>query len=180
MEGVGVNREKPKSRNMIAELTTEQISEFREAFETFDRDKDGVISVDELRRIFKMIGLDLPEKDIQEMFNDADEDGNGTLDFQEFMAMVTKKMTNTDVREDIKEAFKVFDTKGVGSLTTIELREIMLSHGDYTMSPGEINEMLSHADIDGDGSIKYEEFVETLTSTDKKNRTAKMESDDEQ
>lgn len=50
-------------------------TEFREAFETFDRDKDGVISVDELRRIFKMIGLDLPEKDIQEMFNDADEDG---------------------------------------------------------------------------------------------------------
>lgn len=42
---------------------------------------------------------------------------------------------------------------------TIELREIMLSHGDYTMSPGEINEMLSHADIDGDGSIKYEGII---------------------
>lgn len=39
------------------------------------------------------------------------------------MAMVTKKMTNTDVREDIKEAFKVFDTKGVGSLTYVHLHD---------------------------------------------------------
>ncbi|KAJ8044770.1 Calmodulin [Holothuria leucospilota] len=167
MEGVGVSPEGSKPQSLIEELNKEQILEFREAFETFDRDHDGVISVKELKRILKMIGLDLPDEDVQDMFDEADQDGNGTLDFVEFMAMVTKKMTDTDVREDIKEAFKVFDKKGVGFLTTLELREIMMTHGDYSMSLDEVDEMISHADMDGDGSINYEEFVKVLTSTAK-------------
>ncbi len=42
----------------------------------------------------------------QDMINEVDVDGNGEIDFEEFLAMMAKKMQETDSEEEIKEAFK--------------------------------------------------------------------------
>jgi hypothetical protein len=41
------------------------------------------------------------------MINEVDADGNGTIDFAEFLTMMARKMKDTDSEEEIKEAFKV-------------------------------------------------------------------------
>lgn len=41
------------------------------------------------------------------MINEVDADGNGTIDFPEFLTMMARKMKNTDSEEEIREAFKV-------------------------------------------------------------------------
>lgn len=35
--------------------------------------------------------------------------GNGTIDFPEFLTMMARKMKDTDSEEEIREAFRVFD-----------------------------------------------------------------------
>ncbi len=39
----------------------------------------------------------------------VDADGNGTIDFPEFLTLMARKMKDTDSEEEILEAFKVFD-----------------------------------------------------------------------
>ena len=43
-----------------------------------------------------------------------DSDGNGEIDFEEFLSMMAKKLKETDLEEDIREAFRVFDKNSSG------------------------------------------------------------------
>lgn len=55
------------------------------------------------------LGQNPTEAELQDMINEVDADGNGTIDFPEFLTMMARKMKDTDSEEEIKEAFKVFD-----------------------------------------------------------------------
>ena len=43
------------------------------------------------------------------MISDLDEDGSGAIDFEEFLDMMTARMSDKDSREDIEKVFKLFD-----------------------------------------------------------------------
>ena len=60
----------------------------------------------------------------------VDADGNGTIDFPEFLTMMARKMKDTDSEEEILEAFKVFDKDGNGFISAAELRHIMTNLGN--------------------------------------------------
>ncbi|KAK2568962.1 Calmodulin-related protein 97A [Acropora cervicornis] len=64
-------------------------SEMREAFRVFDRNGDGQISPMELRNVMTSLGEKLTEEEISEMMKEADLDGNGFIDFEEFVHMVS-------------------------------------------------------------------------------------------
>ena len=51
-----------------------------------------------------------------------DGDGNGLIDFQEFLQMMSRKAGEGDEEEEIKEAFKVFDQDGNGLIDRNELK----------------------------------------------------------
>ncbi|KAI6112261.1 hypothetical protein EDD16DRAFT_1835177 [Pisolithus croceorrhizus] len=92
------------------------------------------------------------------MINEVDADGNGTIDFPEFLTMMARKMRDTDSEEEIKEAFKVFDKDGNGYISAAELRHVMTNLGEK-LTDSEVDEMIREADVDGDGQINYDEFV---------------------
>merc|ERR1739841_63306 len=94
---------------MADQLTEEQIAEFKEAFSLFDKDGDGTITTKELGTVMRSLGQNPTEAELQDMINGVDADGNGTIDFPEFLNLMAKKMKDTDSEEEIKEAFKVFD-----------------------------------------------------------------------
>jgi calmodulin len=54
--------------------------EMRMAFQVFDRDNNGSISSDELRLVMKQLGENLTDQEVDEMLQEADKDGNGTID----------------------------------------------------------------------------------------------------
>ena len=56
--------------------------------------------------------------------------GNGTIDFEEFLTMMEKKMKDTDADEEMDEAFSVFDKDGNGVITADELRQVMFNLGE--------------------------------------------------
>ncbi len=43
------------------------------------------------------------------MINDVDSDGSGSIDFPEFLKMMAKKISDMEMEDEIREAFRVFD-----------------------------------------------------------------------
>lgn len=142
-------------------MTEEQIAEFKEAFSLFDKDGDGTITTKELGTVMRSLGQNPTEAELQDMINEVDADGNGTIDFPEFLTMMARKMKDTDSEEEIKEAFKVFDKDGNGFISAAELRHVMTNLGEK-LTDEEVDEMIREADVDGDGQINYEEFVKMM------------------
>ncbi|KAL7980735.1 hypothetical protein Chor_001889, partial [Crotalus horridus] len=142
-------------RTMADQLTEEQIAEFKEAFSLFDKDGDGTITTKELGTVMRSLGQNPTEAELQDMINEVDADGNGTIDFPEFLTMMARKMKDTDSEEEIREAFRVFDKDGNGYISAAELRHVMTNLGEK-LTDEEVDEMIREADIDGDGQVNYE------------------------
>ena len=143
---------------MAKELSEEQIEEFRKAFLLFDKDGDGTITTVKLGTVMRSLGQNPTEEELQEMINEVDEDGGGSIDFTEFLTMMAKKMKDTDTEDDIREAFRVFDKDGNGFISARELRHVMINLGEK-LTDDEVDEMIREADTDGDGEVNYEEFI---------------------
>ena len=153
-------------RNMAQPLNKEpspeeQVAEIKEVFSFFDRDRDGKITTKELGTAMRSLGQNPTEAELVDMINEIDTDGNGTCEFPEFLAMMQKKMKDTDSEEEILEAFKVFDKDGDGFISAAELRHIMTNLGEKLTSE-EADEMIRSLDVDGDGKVSREEFVKQM------------------
>jgi len=139
-------------------LTEEQVSEFKEAFDLFDKNGDGQISTKELGTMMRSLGQNPSDSELQDMIDEVDADNTGTIDFTEFLTMMARKMKETDSEEEIKEAFKIFDRDGSSFISAAELRQVMASLGE-NLTDDEIDEMIRETGQDGDGRIDYNEFV---------------------
>ncbi|KAF6173399.1 hypothetical protein GIB67_027094 [Kingdonia uniflora] len=142
-------------------LTEEQIVEFQEAFCLFDKDGDGCITIEELATVIRSLDQNPTEEELHDMIREVDADGNGTIEFEEFLNLMAKKMKETDAEEELKEAFKVFDKDQNGYISAPELRHVMINLGEK-LSDEEVDQMIREADLDGDGQVNYEEFVRMM------------------
>ena len=97
---------------MADQLTNVQIAEFKEAFSLFDKDDDGTITTKELGTVMRALGQNPTEAELQDMINEVEQDGSGTIDFPEFLTLMARKMQDSDSEEEIKEAFRVFERPG--------------------------------------------------------------------
>ncbi|XP_066911264.1 calmodulin-like isoform X4 [Clytia hemisphaerica] len=140
-------------------FTDEQIEEVKEAFAIFDKNGDGTITTKDLITVMRSLGKNPTEDEIDDMINEVDTDGNGVIDFIEFLEMMAKM--STDVDETIKEAFYIFDSDGSGAISSEEFRKVMMTLGAQ-MTDEEVTEIIEEVDVDGDGQINLEEFVNML------------------
>ncbi|XP_076321606.1 uncharacterized protein LOC143231022 isoform X2 [Tachypleus tridentatus] len=136
-------------------LTDEQIAEFREAYMLFDKDSDGRITATELGVVMRSLGQKPTEKDLCNMVEMVDQDGNGTIEFNEFLFMMSKKMKESDREEELREAFRVFDRDGDGYISSAELSHVMINLGEK-LTEDDVEDMIKEADVDGDGRVNYE------------------------
>lgn len=77
----------------------------------------------------RSLGQNPTETELRDMVSEVDADGNGTIDFSEFLTMMSRKIRDTDKDEEIREAFKVFDKDGSGTISAAELKNVMASLG---------------------------------------------------
>ncbi|KAK3611465.1 hypothetical protein CHS0354_032746 [Potamilus streckersoni] len=128
------------------------------AFSLFDKDGDGTITTKELGSIFRSLGQNPSEEDLMKMVNDVDLDGNGYIDFDEFLGMMILLMKERDSNVEVHETFQIFDKNSDGFINHDELKSVMLRLGEK-LTDEEVTEMILEADKDGDGQISYEEFA---------------------
>ncbi|XP_040207511.1 calmodulin-beta-like isoform X2 [Rana temporaria] len=140
-----------------------------DAFRKFDKDGDGYIRADELRLVMMTFGELITDEEIDEMIREADIDevgkvnskGNGTTDFPEFLTIMASELENPD--EDMREAFRSFDKDGDGYFGADELRLVMSTLA-VQATDEEVDNMIREVDIDENGLIAYEEFVQMMTA----------------
>ena len=89
-------------------LTEDEVLEIKEAFDLFDSDKSGEIDTSELKQALNNLGIDAKNQTLQNMINDIDKNASGTIDFDEFIEMMTAKMSDKDTREDLEKVFRLF------------------------------------------------------------------------
>merc|ERR1712075_28026 len=98
---------------------------------------------------------------IKKMISDIDKDGSGTIDFSEFLEMMTAKMSEKDSKEQILKAFRLFDDDDTGKITFRNLKRVAKELGE-NMTDEELQEMIDEADRDGDGEINEDEFFKNF------------------
>merc|ERR1712242_312531 len=91
---------------MADQLTDEQTAEFREAFALFDKDGDGTISTKELGTVMNSLGQKPTPQELENMIKEVDIDGNGEIDFDEFLAMMAKKIERNRFRGGYQRGFQ--------------------------------------------------------------------------
>ena len=95
------------------------------------------------------------------MISDLDKNKSGSIDFEEFLDMMTARMSDKDTREDISKVFRLFDDDTSGSITLRNLRRVAKELGE-TMSGDELKEMLERAASNGE-EITFEDFYFIMT-----------------
>ena len=70
---------------------TDSEEEILEAFKVFDKDGNGFISAAELRHIMTNLGEKLTDEEVDEMIREADIDGDGQINYEEFVKMMMSK-----------------------------------------------------------------------------------------
>jgi len=78
---------------------------------------------------------------------------------------MARKFVEHDLQADVRQAFRMFDRDGSGTVNAQELRHVMMNLGEK-LGEDEVDEMMREADVDGDGEINYEGAVlyENLSS----------------
>ena len=137
-------------------FSKESISKLKDAFEIFDKNKEGHITLKELKDLMKVIGYNLSEGELQTIIDEADGDVSGRLDFKEFLGLMSRKMRDYDAEEELIEIFRMFDVNGLGMITKKEMKIVV---GDK-ISEEEIDEIFKEGGING--CINYEDFVRMI------------------
>ena len=71
-------------------LTDDEVEELRQAFDLFDTDGSGTIDPKELRVAMQSLGFETKNQTIYQMIQDIDKDGDGDVDFDEFLDLMTR------------------------------------------------------------------------------------------
>lgn len=138
---------------------------------------DGCITLEELDTVVRSLGQTPTREELAEMIRDVDVDGNGTIEFAEFLALMARKASRGGENggggddsgdaadEELREAFKVFDKDQDGLISAAELRHVMISLGEK-LTDEEVEQMIREADLDGDGQVNFDEFVRMMMLSD--------------
>ncbi|CAI5531715.1 unnamed protein product [Closterium sp. Naga37s-1] len=110
------------------------------------------------------------ESAMQELMAKADTNGDGLIDFEEF---VYSSLNRAAVRgggaggivemakeeeEDMRKAFELFDHDGDGSITAEELQNAMRMLSGNKLSMEDCHTMIARVDVNRDGCLNFSEF----------------------
>ena len=139
---------------------SESTRKLEQVFSSIDKNKDGVISFDEL---VAQLGLEIDKemalKQAREIMDRMDCDGSGDVEYTEFLRIALEEETLLS-RDNLRKAFYYFDKDKSDLIEKNELF-VWLSSGNI-IPENIVQELIEEADINGDGNIDIEEFEELL------------------
>uniref|UniRef100_A0A8C8S7W5 Calcium binding protein 5 n=1 Tax=Pelusios castaneus TaxID=367368 RepID=A0A8C8S7W5_9SAUR len=134
--------------------------ELREAFQEFDKDKDGLISCKDLGNLMRTMGYMPTEMELIQLSQQINMNLGGRVDFEDFVELMTPKLLAETAGmiglQEMRDAFKEFDANGDGEITLDELQLAMQRLMGERLTPREISDVVKEADINGDGTVDFE------------------------
>jgi calcium-dependent protein kinase len=153
----------------------------RETFLKLDKDKDGVLSKNDLLKGFaNTLGNKVfLEAEIEKLLSKIDMNKNGVINYSEFVAAASD-LKEILTEENLRKSFNHLDINGEGQIQFSELKKVLVSNGE---DEKDLHELLSSLSLEIDGQISYEEFKKIMVSYLKKKSSTplsnirKMDSD---
>jgi len=136
-------------------LSAEAEAELRAAFDAYDVNKDGQISLQELERALRALGCREAQSEARRIMAAADGDKSGAISFAEFAA--TARATFERGEGALRAAFALFDADANGFIDRSEFSNVVSRLG--VASGGSVDKMFAAADADGDGRVSFQEFA---------------------
>ncbi|KAG8097812.1 hypothetical protein GUJ93_ZPchr0013g36796 [Zizania palustris] len=153
-----MNRFKKKAMRVIAEhLSVEEVEVIKEMFALMDTDNNGRVTLPELKAGLIKVGSKLAEPEIELLMEAADVDGNGYLDYGEFVA-VTIHLQRLSNDAHLRTAFLFFDKDSSGYIERAELADALADYSGHA-DDAVLDHILQEVDTDKDGRISFEEFL---------------------
>ncbi|XP_020296022.1 caltractin isoform X2 [Pseudomyrmex gracilis] len=143
------------------ELTEDQKTDIKDAFDLFDPDETGKIATKELKVAMRALGFEPTKEELKKLITDVDPEGLGKVSYEDFLDVMTVKMSEKDSKDEILQAFRLFDDDDTGKISFKNLKRVAHELGE-TLTDEEIQEMIDEADKDGDGEISQEEFLRIM------------------
>merc|ERR1712137_1509916 len=159
----GQNKLKKAALQVIAgQLNEKEILMLRDSFKALDENKDGTLTLTELKAGLEKSGLEEIPSDLKQLVEEVDGDGSGQIDYTEFLAATIDRQVYA--REEVMwSAFRTFDLDGDGRITMAELRKV-LEDGtmEAAVNAAYIADVMKEIDANGDGEIDFTEFVQMM------------------
>merc|ERR1719158_2082771 len=113
--------------------------------------------------ILKSMGVDVNKTDMDNYASEVDEEETGKFSFYMFCQVAGKFMIEDEeqMKEELKEAFRIYDKEGQGFITNDVLKEI-LREIDPTLTEGYLDNIIEEVDEDGSGTMDFDEFQEMM------------------
>ncbi|XP_076321118.1 uncharacterized protein LOC143230819 [Tachypleus tridentatus] len=146
------------------ELTEEQKQDIKEAFNLFDPENSGTIDTKELKFALRALGFEPKKEEIKKMIAEVDKGGIGKIAFDDFLNVMSTRMAEKDINEEIMKAFQLFDDDNTGKISFKNLKRVAKELGE-NLTDEELQEMIEEADRDGDGEVNQEEFLRIMKKT---------------
>ena len=142
----------------------EERKDLEKQFKEWDKNGDGVLSRDEIIEGYKKTYGFVDEGEIDNMISSIDLDGNGVIDYNEFLTctMNKEKILNND---NLEICFKAFDSDNSGKISLDEISAIFNSGDKEKINKEELEvfkKIIKDADENGDGEISFKEFKDLM------------------
>ncbi|CAH7000106.1 Ppp3r1 [Phodopus roborovskii] len=149
---------------MCSHFDADEIKRLGKRFKKLDLDNSGSLSVEEF--------MSLPELQqnplVQRVIDIFDTDGNGEVDFKEFIEGVSQFSVKGDKEQKLRFAFRIYDMDKDGYISNGELFQVLKMMVGNNLKDTQLQQIVDktiiNADKDGDGRISFEEFCAILLS----------------
>jgi FKBP-type peptidyl-prolyl cis-trans isomerase/Ca2+-binding EF-hand superfamily protein len=157
--------------------TEQDLALAREQFAHYDTDSSGAINAAELHKLFTNLGEQLTLNNVRELIKAVDTDGNGEVDFDEFLHLLRRQQDRNQYAAPLalallfgpkeltklKQQFMVLDLDGSGSIDEQELQQLVKKLGRRA-DEFDLPAMLREVDADGSGTIGFNEFLQIVAA----------------
>mmetsp|Transcript_27904 Transcript_27904/g.64870 ORF Transcript_27904/g.64870 Transcript_27904/m.64870 type:complete len:584 (+) Transcript_27904:1-1752(+) len=143
---------------MAWSLSAEDRAQLRNEFLSFDKENKGTITHLQMKEILEK-NYHIDSMEAEAVFSMMDTDHDDVIAYSEFLAAALQGRLK--VHEDIlRRTFRKFDTDNCGRITAEDLRNILGEQFEGT----DAEDLIREADINGDGMIEYDEFLQYFHS----------------
>ncbi|CAM9248217.1 unnamed protein product, partial [Discosporangium mesarthrocarpum] len=144
----------------LEKLSKEELAEFREIFNLVDKDGGGSITKEELGELMDTLGIDATPEEIDLMIDEIDQDNNGEIDFEEFVAVMSRKVNASYSADQVKGAFKVFEGNAPPGHIKIEsIIKALTTYGNEKLTMEQAQDLVSQLEPDHNSMVNYVEYV---------------------
>ena len=145
------------------QLSAEEKAELLEIFNLVDEDRGGSISKEELQHLMSTVGIHTTQQEIDKIVAEIDENNDGEIQFEEFVAVMSRKVNASYSSEEVIEAFRLFAGDSPPGHISLEQLEIALTqYGTNKLTIDKAIKLIENLETDENGYFNFDQYVNLM------------------